>query len=150
MSQEDVNIKRYVFVFSGYYAAFMCVINVLAYGFDIDLGSSANMAILIGSGYAAAIKFVVELGRAPSAKERRLLSLGCLLSSFIISALGVLIVIPVVLGSGAWEEISELFKTLSPLVWIAITLVIGLLYYFVLTLIFGWMAKKHATKTISA
>jgi len=150
MNQDEVKIKKYVLIFSGYYIVLMSALNILAHGFDIDLGSSADLGILIGSAYAAAIKFVTESGRAPSTREKRLLSLGCLFSSFVLSFSLALVVIPVAGGPEAMEELSELFSALSPIIWISIIVVIGLLYYFLLNMIFGWGARKYAEKNASA
>ena len=149
MSKEEVNLKKYFLIFSGYYFVFMAVINILAHGFDIDLGSGANIAMLMSAGYGAAIKFVTDVGRHPSTKEKRLLSLGCLTASFLISALVFIIAIPVAIGVGVFEGISAIFSSISPAIWLGIFTVVGLLYYFALSIIFGWGARKYAEKSIN-
>ncbi len=74
MNESDAKLTKYVLIISGYYLAFMFVVNILAHGLNIDLGLSANIAMLFGVGYASAMKFVNDLKRSPSKKERRLLS----------------------------------------------------------------------------
>ena len=149
IDESKEQLTKYVMVFSGYYLVFMAIVNILAHGFNIDLGPGANMAMLVGAGYASAIKFVTDLKRAPSKKEKRLLSLGCILASFIISIIGAAIVFSVVEGGDSIAEFVKLFGALPMLAWVAIVIVVCGLYYLVLGLIFGWGAKKYAAKYVA-
>ncbi|MFD2232119.1 ABZJ_00895 family protein [Alkalimarinus sediminis] len=150
MSQDEVKIYKYVLIFSGFYAVFLAAINILAHGFNIDLGSSGNIATLLGAGYGAAVKFVNDVQRAPFKKEKRILSMLCLTSSFFISLLAVLVVVPLVGGEKLTNEILEALKALSPFIWLGVAAFIGIIYYLILSFIFGWASKKYASKAVSA
>lgn len=149
MSDCDVKLSKYILIFSGYFLALITMVNVFALWFDIDLSASVNLVTLFGAGYASAIQFVKDFKRAPSKQEQRLLSLGCLLAAFIISIIASAILLLVALGDNFTVMLEELFGTTPTLVWGVIWLVVGGLYYFILSLIFGWVARKYVAKSIT-
>jgi hypothetical protein len=149
MNNTPASVMKYILFFSAIYAGFMICVNILVHVFNIDIGSGANIAMLIGAGYGAAIKFVQDTKRPPSKYEKRLLSFGCLVSSFLISLVGVAIIIPLALGSSGLAELKQLLNELSITASLLIPVFIGLLYYAILNTLFGWAANKYAAKAIS-
>ena len=150
MNETSPSIMKYILIFSAIYAGIMLVINILLHGFDINLGTGANIGMLIGAAYGAMVKFVTDGKRAPLKRETRLLSFGCLMSSVIISTAVMFVITPLVAGSQGMAEIQQLLSALKPLVWVSIFLVVGVIYYFMLSLVFGWVARKYANKAIAS
>ena len=54
-SKNEISVIEYVGFFALLNAALMLFFNVLAHGFDIDLGSGANIAMLMGASIATSI-----------------------------------------------------------------------------------------------
>ena len=92
-SKNEISVVKYVGLFALLNAALMLFFNVLAHGFDIDLGSGANIAMHMGASIATSNQFVAINKRAPNKTEKNKLILGCLLSSVAISVAGVSILI---------------------------------------------------------
>lgn len=145
-SNNEVSIKKYVGLFALLYTALMALFNILAHSFEIDVGSGANIAMLMGASVITSNQFVAINKRAPDKAERIKITLGCLLSSFAISALGVLILISVALDFQELTEITKILPKLSTVTWLIIMTAVTLFHYLVLNLSFGWHANRHATK----
>lgn len=146
-SKNEVSVAKYVGLFALLNTILMVFFNVLAHGFDIDLGSGANIAMLMGASIVTSNQFVAINKRAPDKTEKNKLILGCLLSSITISAAGVAIFISVALGPQGLTEITSIIPALSTLTWLVIITAVSLLYYLMLNLSFGWHANKTATKS---
>ena len=149
MNEASPSLLKYTLFFSALYAAMLIIINVLQFGFGIDVGSGANMGMLIGAGLGAAIKFVQDVSRPPTNKEKRLLSLGCVIASLFISIISLMLTVNFAFNADEVAQLDEILNKLSLVVWSLITIFICALYYFALLFIFGWGAKKFATKTIT-
>lgn len=145
-SKNEISVINYVGLFALLNAALMLFFNVLAYGFDIDLGSGANIAMLMGASIITSNEFVTINQRAPDKTEKYNLILGCLLSSVAISIAGVAILISVVLGPQGITEITGIFSALSAPTWLIIISAVTSVYYLMLNLSFGWHANKLAMK----
>ena len=150
MQEDRVNLKKYILIFSAIYAGIFVFVNVLLHGFNIDVGSGANMAMLIGAGYGSAINFVNDNERAPDKKESNILALLCFLSTAVISIFGTFILTLFVMSGAEAEGLKELLSSLSPVIWIIIASVIGFFYFLILKLIFGWGANKYASKKVKS
>jgi hypothetical protein len=148
MQEDRINLTKYILIFSAIYAGIFGFVNVLLHGFNIDVGSGANMAMLIGAGYGAAINFVNDNERAPDKKESNILALFCFLSTAVISVFGTLILTFLVMSGTEAEGLKELLSSLSPVIWVIIFSVIGVFYFLILKLIFGWGANKYASKKV--
>ncbi|WP_256681135.1 ABZJ_00895 family protein [Pseudomonas sp. IC_126] len=144
--KNEVSVINYVGLFALLNAALMLFFNVLAHGFDIDFGSGANIAMLMGASMTTSNQFVSINKRAPNKSEKNKLILGCLLSSAAISATGVAILFFVALGPQGLIEITRFLPRLSTLTWLAIMTAVTLFYYLMLNLSFGWHANRYATK----
>jgi len=68
-SENEVSIIKYVGLFALLYAILMTFINLLAHGFDIDLGSGTNIAMLMGASMVTSNQFVTINKRAPKVRE---------------------------------------------------------------------------------
>lgn len=145
-SKNEVSVTKYVGLFALLNALLMLFFNVLAHGFDIDLGSGANIAMLMGASIITSNKFVTTNKRAPNKAEKNKLTIGCLISSFAISAAGFAILISVALGPQALTEITTILPALFTLTGLVIITVVTLFYYLMLSLSFGWHANKSAKK----
>jgi uncharacterized membrane protein len=144
-SKSKVPVIKYVGLFALLNAALMLFFNVLAHGFDIDLGSGANIAMLMGASMTTSYQFVTINKRAPDKTEKHKLILGCLLSSVAISVAGVAILISVALGPQGLAEITSILPALSIQTWLVVITAATLFYYLMLSLSFGWHANKLAT-----
>tara|TARA_B100000767_G_C19700905_1_gene508373 strand:+ start:923 stop:1348 length:426 start_codon:yes stop_codon:yes gene_type:complete len=131
--------------FSAVYAGIFALVNVLLQGFDVDVGSGVNMAMIFGAAYGSAITFVKDNGRAPDKKESNVLSFYCLLSTYVISLLGTSIIVLLVMPEPDVQELKQLLVSLSPVIWIVIAIVVGVLYFLMLKFVFGWGARKYAS-----
>ncbi|QUE77464.1 ABZJ_00895 family protein [Stutzerimonas stutzeri] len=145
-SKNEIPVVKYVGLFALLNAALMLFFNVLAYGFDIDLGSGANIAMLMGASIITSNQFVAINKRAPDKREKNKLILGCLLSSVAISIAGVAILISVVLGPKGITETTKALPTLSTPTWLIIISAVTAFYYLMLNLSFGWHANKLAMR----
>lgn len=145
-SKNEISVVKYVGLFALLNAALMLFFNVLAHGFDIDLGSGANIAMLMGASIATSNQFVAINKRAPNKTEKNKLILGCLLSSVAISVAGVAILISVALGPQGLTEITSILPALSIQTWLIIISAVTAFYYLMLNLSFGWHAKKLAMR----
>lgn len=145
-SKTEVSIIKYVGLFALLYAILMAFFNFLAHGLGIDLGSGANIAMLMGASVITSNQFVTINKRAPKRPEKTKIILGCLLSSFAISVAGALILISVALGAQGLTEIMRILPRLSTLTWLVIMAAVTLFHYLMLNLSFGWHANRYATK----
>lgn len=143
-----VPLSRYWLTFAVTYTGVMVLINVLVHGFDLDLGSSTNMGMLFAAGYVSATKFVTDHKRAPDALEKRKLVWGSLGIAALISvtALGVVLL---VLGGDVLSGLAQLLGGLPVIAWMIIISVVLLLHYFILSLMYGWAARRFAEKVLS-
>ena len=145
-SENEVSIIKYVELFALLYAILMAFFNLIAHGFDIDLGSGTNIAMLMGASVVTSNQFVTINKRAPEQSEKNKIILGCLLSSFAISVAGVLILISIALGTQGLAEITRILPRLSTLMWLVIMAAVTLFHYLMLNLSFGWHANRYAKK----
>jgi hypothetical protein len=146
---NSVGTKRYIVLFSLTYAGLFALVNVLAHGFNIDIGSGANIGMFIGASSATAIWFVNANKRAPSGPEKKKLIWGCLASSFAISIAGASLVVYIVFGGQGLTEILALLGALHFAIWLLILFAVTLLYYWLLRLTFGWQANMFAKKYVA-
>ena len=145
-SKNEISVVKYVGLFALLNAALMLFFNVLSHGFDIDLGSGANIAMLMGASIITSNQFVTINKRAPDKREKNKLILGCLISSVAISIAGVAILISVVLGPQGITEITRIVPALSAPTWLIIISAVTSFYYLMLNLSFGWHANKLAMR----
>lgn len=145
-SNDNISIGKYVGLFALLYALTMALFNILAHGFDIDLGPGANIAILMAASMVTSNQFATINRRAPRKAEKTKIILGCLLSSFAISAFGVLTLTFIAVGIQETMEITSILPQLSTLTWLVIVTAVTLFHYLVLNLSFGWHATKYASK----
>jgi hypothetical protein len=138
-------MNRYWLTFAAIYSGAMLLVNILAFGFDLDLGSGANMGMLFAAGYGSAIKFVTDNKRAPDAAEKRKLVLGSLIIAWLISCVGVAASM-VVHGEEASRGLMEVLRQIPAIAWILILSAVTLVYYLLLSLMYGWAARKYAEK----
>lgn len=146
MQNNNISVIRYIALFSAVYAGLMLLLNAVVYGFNIDIGSSANIAMLLGAAYGAIIKFVSDQKRTPSQSEKRKLIWGSILSSFAVSLAIVATALISMASPSVWGELKQLLHQVSIPVWLGIFLLVTLLYYAVLNFIYGWGAKQLAKK----
>nr|WP_315493757.1 ABZJ_00895 family protein [uncultured Rhodoferax sp.] len=139
------SLGRYWVIFALIYAGVMLLVNVVTHGFNIDLGSGANVAMLFAAGYGSAIKFVNDNKRAPDAVEKRKLIWGSFSISIAISIVA-MFVLSMILGEESWREFIQFLHEVPVIVWTITIPVITLLYYFLLSFMYGWGARKYAEK----
>jgi|GEM_PF-634136 len=145
-SENKVSTIKYVGLFALLYAILMAFFDLIAHGFDIDLGSGTNIAMLMGAAMVTSNQFVTINKRAPKQPEKNKIVLGCLLSSFVISVVGALLLIIIALGPQGLAEITRILPKLSALTWLVIMAAVTLFHYLMLNLSFGWHANRYAKK----
>ncbi|WP_407291495.1 ABZJ_00895 family protein [Stutzerimonas zhaodongensis] len=145
-SKNEISVIKYVGLFALLNAALMLFFNVLALGFDIDFGSGANIAILMGASVVTSNQFVTANKRAPDKSEKNKLIFGCLLSAIAISIVGVAILISIAFGPRGLAEIKSILPALSMQTWFVIISAVTFFHYLMLSLSFGWHANRLAMK----
>lgn len=143
-----VSLSRYWLAFAASYVGVMVLINILVHGFDLDLGSSTNISMLFAAGYISATKFVTDHKRAPDADEKRKLVWGSLAIAVSISVVAVGLLLLIV-GEDASTGLAQLLGGLPTIAWMIIIAVVLLLHYFILSLMYGWAARRYAEKVIA-
>jgi peptidoglycan biosynthesis protein MviN/MurJ (putative lipid II flippase) len=146
MENRNVSVVPYVALFSTVYAGLLLMLNAIVYGLNVDIGSSASVAMLLGAAYSTIAKFVSEHKRTPKKSERQKLIWGSILASFIVSLIVVATVLMLVANPAMWEELDQLFQQISVGVWLGILVLATLLQYIVLSLVYGWGAKHIARR----
>ncbi len=131
-------IKKYFGYFTIVYLVAILIVAGLNMFIDLP-GSSTAIPALFGAGAAAAIKFVQDQQRLPSAIEKKQLIWGCLGISVLIG----LIISLSILGIAEQREIIlGMLESLSFGIWISVLLLGLAIQYVVLALCFGWMSKS--------
>ncbi|WP_148861168.1 ABZJ_00895 family protein [Marinobacter fonticola] len=142
-----MKLQRYFILFGVIYVALMAAISLIVYFTGTSLGFIASLAYLVGAGTGAASLFVREQQHAPDAAEKRKLALGCVGVTFAIS---IVTTLSLVVGNVGLAQtpaaLSSAFSALSPLAWLAVLVVIALVYYGILSLFFGWFAQRQAAR----
>lgn len=133
-------IKKYFGYFTIVYLVAILIVAGLNMFIDLPGSSTAIPALFgAGAGAAAAIKFVQDQQRLPSAIEKKQLIWGCLGISVLIG----LIISLSILGIAEQREIIlGMLESLSFGIWISVLLLGLAIQYVVLALCFGWMSKS--------
>ena len=137
-------IKRTVLSFAGIYALLTLLVGAVNWWL-IELNSGAAMGVLVASGIGAAGVFVRATGRQPDQRERHVLALLCMLVAYTVSIVLFLLVVLLMLSPAEWQVLREQLSEVSPLMAVAVMAVMGLIYYGVLRLTFGWLSRKCYT-----
>lgn len=136
-------MKKYILVFSVAYAIAMIIIATLETFFKAPTGSS--IICLISGGSCAASFFVKDHQRIPDPSEKKSLVWGCFFASIIVS------IIATVISLIIFPETAPFLSAIADLpiwIWLIAISFTALLHYLVLSLSFGWVAKRLAkTKT---
>ncbi|ATO19803.1 hypothetical protein BS636_09130 [Acinetobacter sp. LoGeW2-3] len=131
-------IKKYLGYFTMVYLVAILIVAGLSIFIDLP-GSSIAIPALFGAGTAAAIKFVQDQQRLPTATEKKQLVWGCIGISVLISLILSLSILGI---SEEREIILDMLESLPVGIWV-IVLLLGLaIQYVVLALCFGWMSKS--------
>lgn len=133
-------MRKYVFIFGVAYLVLTICLALLLTAMNVN--SSFNIAIAMSASFAAAARFKKDYGRVPTAEEKSTYAKGALLFSFVAS----LIMVSVVLVSiFSFREISSMVNLLLTPRYLAIalvaTLIVGIIYYFIIKWSFSWFAK---------
>ncbi|MBJ8419031.1 ABZJ_00895 family protein [Acinetobacter courvalinii] len=132
-------MKKYILTFSAAYALAMIIIAILETFFKAPSGSS--IICLISGGSCAAAFFVKDYQRIPEPSEKKALVWGCFFASIIISIIATIISIMI------FPETAPFLAAIAELpiwIWLFAISFTALLHYLVLSLSFGWMAKRFA------
>lgn len=131
-------IKKYLSYFTIVYLVAILIVAGLNMLIDLP-GSSTAIPALFGAGAAAAIKFVQDHQRLPSATEKKQLIGGCLGISVLI---GLILSLSILGISEQREIILGMLESLPVGIWVVVLLVGLAIQYVVLALCFGWMSKS--------
>ncbi|MBV7433520.1 ABZJ_00895 family protein [Cardiobacteriaceae bacterium TAE3-ERU3] len=137
-------IKKTVLAFAGIYALLTLLVAAVNWWL-VDLNSGAAMGVLVASGIGAAGVFVKATGRQPDKGERHSLALLCTLVAYTVSIVLFLLVVWLMMSPAEWQVLREQLSEVSPLMAVAVMVVMGLIYYGVLRLTFGWLSRKCYT-----
>ncbi|BES69252.1 hypothetical protein RE428_02700 [Marinobacter nanhaiticus D15-8W] len=143
-----LKLQRYFILFGAIYVALMAAISLIVYFTGTSLGVIASLVYLLGAGSGTASLFVREQGRAPEPAEKRGLALGCVGVTFLIS---IVMTLSLVIGNVGLARtpaaLASAFGALSPLAWLAVLAFIAAVYFGILSLFFGWFARRQARRT---
>lgn len=142
---NSVSMQRYCVIYALVYAGCLALINVLGSIAEVNLGSGGNAGALVGSAYIAVSKFVRDNGRVPDTAERRRLTWGSILASYLVSLLAVWAIF-----TFSSEDHSELFDMIARkgvLFLAGVSFVIITLFYYLMLgvcfYLFGKIAARH-------
>ena len=142
-SAGTVPVKKYVIMFTVLYTALMVVFDVIVTFFELDLGTSASIGILVGASMGVAFKFVSDQNRPPNKTEKRRLVGYCLLYSIVISLVATLLMTWFYAGDQFSDELSTLWNAIPVWGWVIALSIAVLMQYVVLTISFGWSANLY-------
>jgi hypothetical protein len=145
MENIQVGLKKYIITFAIVYTALHLLIMGGMYVFDIDNGNSMNIPMLIIAVLCTSNTFIKDNNRGFEKSEIRKLSFFSMLVSFLASIFVYVLVINFD-PSLSVSDIKELLASLPAIVWLLIILFIGMFYYFILTLCYGWLTNKVYAK----
>lgn len=146
MDSSLASTKKYILYFSLIYAVILIITNILLNVFKIDTGVATNFVMLIAAAYGAAAKFVMDNRRVPNKQEKNLLLWGCLLVSIAILVIDMVIVIFLTSGTVGLNEMTKTLKTLPSMWWLIIITFVIVVEYLLLSMVYGWGARKFADK----
>lgn len=147
MLGSPLKLQRYFILFGAIYVALMAAISLIVYFTGISLGVIASFVYLLGAGSGTASLFVREQKRAPEPAEKRSLALGCVGVTFLISIVMTLALVVSNVGLAQTPAaLASAFGALSPLMWLAILALVAAVYYGILSLFFGWFARRQAAR----
>jgi hypothetical protein len=104
----------------------------------IDTSTTLNAAVAIGASFVAARWFTNDHVRIPSQSEATSFARLALISSWLVSIL----LVYVVLSASALDMIKALASNLGLVLTLMISVIISLVYYFVIKWAFAWYAKQ--------
>lgn len=145
MDQPTANISKYLRLFSFYYAAALIVISLIGFFFAADTNIAVSLITLYVTAQFVSIKFVKAEHHIPEKAEKRLLVWGSLLLSFFISIIITLGELWYIYAKDSLDRLTELLA-LPMDYWVVFGLVAALVYWCILTLAYGWGAKKYAQR----
>jgi hypothetical protein len=138
-NRESV-LKKYSRYFTLIFAALTVIAAIVAVAFKLKSGAGLSTAVVLGSGFFAASKFVKDESRLPTAEETKSFAAQGLLGVWIVS---LLLGVPVLALSG---EGKALLSMLSSGNWLLIFMVVlgvvTVLYYFGIRWSFWWGTKS--------
>jgi len=132
-------MKKYILIFSAAYMLAMIIIATLETFFKAPSGSS--VICLMSGGCCAASFFVKDYQRIPEPSEKKTLVWGCFFASIIISIIATIVSLMI------FSEIAPFLEAIIELpiwIWIFALSFTALIHYLVLSLSFGWIAKRFA------
>ena len=143
MNAPITQLRRYILWFAAYYIACIVGLSLFIHFTEIDLGSSMRLVVVMSAGMGVATKFIDSEWRAPSKRERRLLSVYCTLASVVIGLVYALISLFLL---GVLADVTEFILSVLPdmpyWMWLFYLLVDVLLPYMMLMYLFGRFSEK--------
>ena len=136
-----VSVKKYVRMFTLLYAVLLIAFQAIVTAYELDLGSSAGIGILVGAVMGASVKFVTEQQRAPNKIEKRRLVGYCLLASLVVSFASMLVMVAFYARELFFVELYYLWTSFPFWVWGVGALITLLMHWMVLAIGFGWTAN---------
>ena len=142
MNPEQINIRKYVLMYAGYYMlCVVCLVALLAVT-GVQLSYSLELSMVLASSMGLSTRFVKENSRAPSIQERRKLSLFCMFVSMVLSVLVTSVSVFFFSGEGQAGEHLSAFLALPAFVWVAAFVFSMGINYLILNISLGWLARK--------
>ena len=144
----SISIKRYSFIYAGFFACLLISLNVVCSLLNIDVGMGLNMGVTIGAVFGTLTFFFKEQNRTPNKSELRRLTWGSLAAAYLVSLLAFLLIL-ILDYQGARKIFSDLFTAVHPAIWLfafAITTLIYALVIRVLYSIAGQLIEKQSNK----
>ncbi len=143
-----ISIKRYSFIYAGFFTGLLILLNVICSLLNIDVGMGLKMGVTIGAVFGTLTFFFKEQNRTPNKSELRRLTWGSLTAAYLVSLLAFLL-IWILDYQGIRGIFSVLFTSVHPAIWVfafAITTLIYALVIKVLYSIAGQLIEKQNNK----
>jgi len=138
--EGQVKIGKYVALYGGVHFVILLGAELFFAFFEIESNSGMSVGAIIGSAMFVSIKFIKDNKRPPNKEEKYNLVLMSLLASWVVSFL-LLGVFALVFGQVA--QIIDFIKSINIFVLLGIFLFVCVLYFLVLLLSYGYLARKQ-------
>lgn len=134
---------RYIGVFAFAYAGIMLALNIIMPLIGVHTGTGVQICTLFAAVYGTTAVFSKDHHRAPDRSERRRLTWGSLLASYVVSFIGAYIMLAVA-GHDLLQIISDVNQKLTPILLGVAVIIVTLLYYVLMGLCYAMFGKIAA------
>jgi len=140
--EDQVSIIKYLTLFYIVYLVVNLTVSAILDRVEVDSVPGLSTVIVVICAAYIAKNFVSHQGRAPNERERRQLSLGALMVSYLVSAS--MLVIYTILLDMNFSTYLEILEIIPAWLWLILVVIVSALYFLTFYYIFGPGARRMA------